>query len=90
MNFIFSILSDYSYSLLSALIGIFPSADSGMISNIHNNTVIFRDMFQSFEYIFPATLFFTVLAFVITVESLMFLFKASRWILSIISVGVVK
>lgn len=87
---IFQLLQDYSFSILTAVLGLFPDADSSWITTLTHATDQFKNYFDAFNWFFPVNDFFVIFTFVLVCESLMFFFKATRWILSIVTIGTVK
>jgi len=89
---IFNSFINWASSLLSGLINaIFPIADLNFISNTvgYWNSYLIPYMNYA-NWFFPVTDLFYCISFIIGCELLIFSFKITRWIGSIITVGVIK
>lgn len=80
----------FAAQLLAVIVSLFPQADSSTVTSITNSTDSFRSYISAANWIFPVDTFFTVLGIFILIESAWFGWKFIRWILSIISVGILK
>lgn len=78
------------WATIAALVGaaylLLPSAESYPLPNeVGDAIALFASYMKTFEFIFPVTLLFNLVALTVTFEIVIFVFKRAIWIISLYS-----
>jgi len=87
---IFALLVDGVAGLFNFLIQFFPLANSSVVAYVTDQIVEFRALMVQANWIFPVADFFSVVSMVFLVESVYWLFKGIKYILSILTLNLVR
>jgi len=86
----FTISIDAALGILNNLIQFFPLADSTIVASIDDQLTIFRNFISSMNWLFPVSDFFTAVTAIFLIESVLLSYKIIRYILSVLTLNVVK
>lgn len=76
--------------LIEAVISLFPLADAATVTQIATQWTQFRSSLSAVDYLFPTSFFFALVSSVFIIEGSIFTFKVVRYVLSHITLGLVK
>lgn len=75
---------------INYLIGLLPSADSGITSTINNTLSTFRSGLATINWFFPVDTFLQLMSIVIAIEGILLVWKIARYIIGLFTLGVTK
>lgn len=87
---IFNLLAGLIDRFLSVIIGLFPVADSGVVSAMTEKSAEFRGYLESASYLFPVNSMFTLISFVVVVEVSLFSYRLVKLVVGYISGGFLR
>lgn len=89
MNF-FQPLQDLGYNTAIGIMNTLPDADPDVVEKISNAVAGFKTAMLAVDWFFPTHDLMIVISIIASVEVTIFLFHTTRWILAMMTFGVVK
>ena len=87
---IFNNLALVLHDLLIFMIGLFPNADSGVLSSFNSQMSGFRSMIAQASWIFPVNWLFYFLGLIIVIEVSLFGYRIVKLLVGYISGGLLR
>lgn len=87
---IFEALLSFCYFILGAFLQLLPLTDPATTAKITQYTSSFRSYAAGAAWFFPIDTIFGFMAVVFAIELVIFTYKVVRWVMSMLTVGVVK
>jgi len=81
---------NFFVTVITAIVGLLPNADSGITSQITSNLSAFRTALTSINWFFPVDTALTFMGLIFVIEASIFLWKLIRYIAGIFTLGVLK
>jgi hypothetical protein len=81
---------DAIFNILNIIINFLPDVDTNIVSFINGSIDTLKGYLIPLSYIIPVYTLFTLLGFILLIESGIFLFKISLWVGSNITAGFIK
>lgn len=87
---VWSIIVNAVFSMLEFLLGLLPAVNTTVTTNIATTVGDLKTKLAVVDSIFPISTFFSVLGFIVIIESALWLYKFILWIGSNLSAGFIK
>lgn len=87
---ILNLLATPLLGLLSLFLSLFPTADPAKVSQLTSQLTAFRSSLAAMDWILPVGTFFTFLGLVFLIETSYFTYRFFKWVISTLSIGLLK
>jgi hypothetical protein len=77
-------------AFLSAVINLFPTADSGIIATINGSLDSFKNYLGTASWLFPVNTFFLIVGLMITIELSLISYRTIKLLVAYISAGFLR
>jgi len=77
-------------TIIIKILELLPNADINIINYISSNLTVFKGYLAQVDFVLPIGSLFTVLGFMITIETIIFGYKVVTWVATHLTGGFIK